>query len=552
MQLFFNKLKIINYAVIFIAVFFSPVCFSRNVSINIDGNSVKIQYKEIDDGSWGNGDLNVLRDSARDLRRRGYNGIINIVLPPVNFVLNEPFMLNDVLDGGGINGITVYSGELSGTTISGAGESREYRNYGQYSWPIGVNGFIKNNRYPDSGNYLYVKKWSEEGATASNSHEKFKVHGYIETEFLPDHVTENILNARLVLRKEFAQEILRIKMIVKVNKIWRIFLEWPDGKYSFERSFPRKSTGDAFHIEWNNYSEVLKSKIEDHKNHPLHFPKLENLLLINGGVSNITFENIVFHGTGWNAPNFGFVPSQGFAKGLSNGKLLDVPGAIEINDASNIEFKFCKFMYLGAHAIKSNRSLNYLSVKNCVFSNIAGGGIFIEIDLVPVKIKKTSNINIYNNIFKMIGVRYLDAVGVFAGYVSKINIVGNEFYGLPYSAVSVGWGWEGKDSDLSDNNISFNFFKENVSELTDGADIYVLSNQPRSIIEGNVFIPAPINKNAVFRFRPGIYLDSGARGFILAKNCFYDEWSEGLKKIFVKNSFGNKILDNENFCKNNF
>ena len=43
-------------------------------------------------------------------------------------------------------------------------------------------------------------------------------------------------------------------------------------------------------------------------------------------------------------------------------------------------------------------------------------------------------------------VEYMSGVGVFAGYTEGTRIAHNEICRLPYSGISVGWGWGEEDA----------------------------------------------------------------------------------------------------------
>lgn len=138
---------------------------------------------------------------------------------------------------------------------------------------------------------------------------------------------------------------------------------------------------------------------------------------------------------------------------------------------------------------------------------------------------------IANNFIHDCAVEYQGGVGIFAGYTEGTVIAHNEICRMPYSGVSIGWGWGEEDAGggaahyvqpfrydtptpAGNNRIEQNHVHHVMQERQDGGGIYTLGNQPGTLIRGN-----HIHDN---RGGPGgIYLDEGS-GFIeVAENLVY-------------------------------
>jgi hypothetical protein len=126
----------------------------------------------------------------------------------------------------------------------------------------------------------------------------------------------------------------------------------------------------------------------------------------------------------------------------------------------------------------------------------------------------------------------MGGVGIFAGYTEGTKILHNEITGLPYSGISVGWGWGELDAGggpqtptyympsrfdtptpAKNNRIEYNHIHHVMEKTLDGAGIYTLGNMPGTIIRGNRIHD---NTNVEKEGRGpvcGIYLDEGS-GFI--------------------------------------
>ena len=101
---------------------------------------------------------------------------------------------------------------------------------------------------------------------------------------------------------------------------------------------------------------------------------------------------------------------------------------------------------------------------------------------------------------------------------------------MPYSGVSVGWGWGEEDAGggvetmpykyatptpAKDNRIEYNHIHDVMKPLDDGGGIYTLGNMPGTVIRGN-----HVHDN--FGYPGGIYLDEGS-GFIeITGNLVYN------------------------------
>lgn len=127
----------------------------------------------------------------------------------------------------------------------------------------------------------------------------------------------------------------------------------------------------------------------------------------------------------------------------------------------------------------------------------------------------------YNTITRS-GVEYTDSVGIWAGYEAGLTIDHNSLDHLPYSGISVGWGWnqpESQKSVLRDNKVTGNRITdvmEVAREQHDGGAIYTQGAQPGTVLSGNY-----INRSAfgnTERDGNGIYLDEQSSHIRVERN----------------------------------
>jgi hypothetical protein len=289
-------------------------------------------------------------------------------------------------------------------------------------------------------------------------------------------------------------------------------------------------------------------------------PAVEKLVELRGTldrpVHNIRFEGITFAHGGWLLPSeIGVVDLQAnFVldwkkpyhrnSGLTavHNEVVKSPSNIVCREAKSIRFERCTFTHLGSGGIDLEFGSQNNTIVGCTFRDISGSAVQVGDVLKddhhpddPRKIVK--NNAVVNNYIHDCGAEYWDSIGVFAGYTEETVIAHNEICDLPYSGVSVGWGWGEEDAGGGDpsyqqpfkyqtptpaknNRIEYNHIHGVMSKTDDGGGIYMLGNQPGTIIRGN-HIHDCKNPTSKRGWSQGIYLDEGS-GFIeIAGNLVY-------------------------------
>ena len=130
-------------------------------------------------------------------------------------------------------------------------------------------------------------------------------------------------------------------------------------------------------------------------------------------------------------------------------------------------------------------------------------------------------------------------MGIAAGYVRDTKIEHNEVFDLPYTGISVGWGWTKMTNCMGNNIIRANDVHHIAQRLGDTAGIYLLSAQPGTVVSEN-----SVHDIEMSRYVPDpehwfyLYLDEGS-SFITVR----DNWCPAMK--FLKNANGpGNVWDN--------
>ncbi|MHB8972465.1 MAG: right-handed parallel beta-helix repeat-containing protein [Pirellulaceae bacterium] len=284
-------------------------------------------------------------------------------------------------------------------------------------------------------------------------------------------------------------------------------------------------------------------------------PAIERLIDVRGTldrpIANISFVGLSFQHADWLEPSAsGLVDVQANFRNNSaatlvrNGVVTTVhnehlksPANVVCHATKGLRFEQCEFTRLGGAGVDLEYGAQGNIITSCQFHDISGTAVQVGDVLKddhhpddPRKVVK-DNAVVKNDIHDCC-VEYMGGVGIFVGYTQATTIAHNKIHRLPYSGVSVGWGWGEEDAGggspsyvqpfryetptpAQDNRIESNHIFAVMNRLQDGGGIYTLGNMPGTIIRDN-----HVHDNA--GVPGGIYLDEGS-GFIeLCGNVVYN------------------------------
>lgn len=258
----------------------------------------------------------------------------------------------------------------------------------------------------------------------------------------------------------------------------------------------------------------------------IYAAKTETLLSVAGKNSanraqNIVFENIDFRHGAWNkVSKTGIRSNQAdeiFPTCDYNAVPNDLPyletmhAQVQVKKADEIDFVNCNFSNLGSAAISMSDDVHNCDISGNIFKDISGTAVIVGNGHFPVGSvysgEVSSRINIDNNVIRRIGLEYhfCPAVGVY--YANSISVTNNDISMIPYTGISVGWGWDSdnnsRDLKCSNHKITGNKITYNSQVLRDGGGIYTLGQMNDTEIAYNYLANSPDFG--------GIYHDSGSR-----------------------------------------
>ena len=308
----------------------------------------------------------------------------------------------------------------------------------------------------------------------------------------------------------------------------------------------------------------------------VELPTLQSLVEVGGTYAapahHITFSGITFTGTSWLGPssNQGYADQQtgAYISGSWNWpsfsschdgctqfeatrpNWLQSPAAVQVSAANNITFTGSQFMNLGQTAIgigndpsahssgvglgTSNITVTRSEIARDVAGGIVVGGVRADAHHPSDTRMVNRDITISNNRLHDLGADHRGIVSVLATYVTNATVSHNEVYNLPYTGMSVGYGWGSNDAGgsnhyadrglynyqprystattASGNQLVGNYVHDVMQQMNDGGCIYTLSANPGGLISDNYCL----RTNGYF----GLYFDEGSRYYTARNNVF--------------------------------
>lgn len=194
-----------------------------------------------------------------------------------------------------------------------------------------------------------------------------------------------------------------------------------------------------------------------------------------------------------------------------------ISAAVSMERAEHISFDDNFVARVSGAGIAASEACKEIRIEGNLFSSTGAEAIIIGSPYHPAvstNPRPCDGVTISGNVIRKAGRNFAGSAGITAFYTSRTTISQNDLADLPYTAISVGWGWrihpdfvENRENKIIGNRIV------DVTEVAqDGGGIYTLGPQPDSVIEKNYIA----NINAVHCY--AIYNDSGSSAFAIRDN----------------------------------
>lgn len=397
--------------------------------------------------------------------------------------------------------------------------------------------------------------------------------------------------AEMVLHQMWCVANLRIRSVEVQGDSAAIRFHQPESRIQFEHLWPRPMVttdghNSAFYLtnarelqdvpgEW--YHDIDARKVyyypregEKMQEAEVIVPAVETLVRVEGTVDrpvcHIRFEKITFSYTTWMRPSEkGHVPLQA-GMYLTDGYRIDPKmqrnylnhpldnqgwlgrpaAAVRVVAARQIDFERCRFEHLGSTGLDYEEAVQGGVVRGCLFRDIAGNGLLVgsfspaahetHLPYDPADRREVCTQQHINNCyFTEIGNEDWGCLAIAAGYVGDVNIEHNEISEVPYSGISLGWGWTQTVNCMRNNRVHANLIHHYAKHMYDVAGIYTLGSQPKSYVTENcvhsIYKPGYVHDPNHWFY---LYTDEGS-SFITVR----DNWTEGEKYLQNANGPGN-------------
>jgi len=243
----------------------------------------------------------------------------------------------------------------------------------------------------------------------------------------------------------------------------------------YENAYELLDTPDEFYLDTAaDTVYYIPRSGEDISSCEAYLPQTETLVNVKGSdlfspAQNIVFEGIGFKDTTWNEPTVaGLLDVQNNIGNITN------VSAVYTSRVENIEFIKCDFSNLGGAGLIMENGILNCKISGNNFYDISSWGLNIG-EYVPNPYDSrilNDSINIDNNYIHDVATEFRGAAAISIGFLSNTTIRNNEIYNVPYTGMSIGWGWGRGPSNTKNLVVKNNYIHEVMTQLYDGGAIY--------------------------------------------------------------------------------
>ncbi len=284
----------------------------------------------------------------------------------------------------------------------------------------------------------------------------------------------------------------------------------------------------------------------------------EGLLNMSGSslqkkVQNVEFNNLKFQYGAWNEVSaIGLKENQ--TDQMYVASTIDAvwhneimkPAQITIENAEYIDIKNCEFVNLGSNCLNMTNGILNANVVGNLFRDSAATGLVVgnwnhKIELADDQ-QRCEYITVSNNVFHRVAYEHTGSAAMAVYYPAHVWVTHNDIRDVPYTGISVGWGWGmWNPEEVRDIHVLSNYIENVTSQNHDGAHIYTLGRMQETTIKYNHCVEAG-------DYRGGIYLDECSADILAEENVIQRAanplfWRAGVK--LRRNIALNNYIDTE-------
>jgi hypothetical protein len=278
----------------------------------------------------------------------------------------------------------------------------------------------------------------------------------------------------------------------------------------FVQEYPPKGDGNLYFLqggldlctaegEWhldtvNDFIYYRPLGGEDMATATVFAPTVEKLFTLIGTdldtpVHDLTFYDLTFEHSTWMLPSTeGYVGDQSstyFVEALPVDQVTSypsppVPAAVHLDTVDDVRFERCVWQHCGGGGINLHRAVTDATIIGNVFYDLSGSGVSVDTNFegnTGDSRKPCRRVTVSNNYIEQIGQEYFCSVGVHFGYVDSGVIEQNEVTDCPYLGISVGWGWSYETMTTNGNIVRRNEVWDVCWLEADSGGIYTLGKQ---------------------------------------------------------------------------
>ncbi len=286
--------------------------------------------------------------------------------------------------------------------------------------------------------------------------------------------------------------------------------------------------GEFFFDKYEKKIYYYPYKEEDMTTADVWVSTTEKLLNMSGSslqnkVHNVEFNNLRFQYGAWNElSKTGMKENQTDQMYIASTddavwyKEIMKPAQVTIEAAEYIDIKNCEFVNLGSNCLNMTNGILNANIVGNLFRDSAATGLVVgnwghKVDLSDTQ-ERCEYINIANNLFHRVAYEMCGSAALAVYYPAHTTIQHNDVRDVPYTGISVGWGWGAwNPPEVRDIHVLSNYVENVTSQNYDGAHIYTLGRMEESTIKYNHLVRSGDS-------RGGIYLDEASAAINVEEN----------------------------------